>query len=157
MFVVHNPVEPFSGLAMLISPPPLPSFKLLDPKRTEIVQGTRVSRTPNPQKQNLWPDQVKYHLSARGKRRWHEAEACAAYPVGRCPLQSRRPCHPALQRLQTQAESGSPHENRFPVPMEARKTVSKYISFVVMSNNFLGFSEVRGDLFFSPTLIQGHT
>jgi hypothetical protein len=79
MFIVHNPAELFSGLVITISPPPQPLFRLLDPKRTEIVQGTRVTRTLNPPKENPWPDRVKYHLSVRGKRKRQEAKASAAY------------------------------------------------------------------------------
>jgi hypothetical protein len=55
MFVVHNLAELFSGLVIPISPPPLPLFRLLHADRTKIVQGTRVSRTLTPQKENPQP------------------------------------------------------------------------------------------------------
>ena len=48
MFVVLNLAERFSGMVIPLSPPLLPFFKLLDAKRTEIVQGTPVSRTLDP-------------------------------------------------------------------------------------------------------------
>jgi hypothetical protein len=67
MLVVLNLAELFYCLVMPISPPPLILFKLL-------------------QKENLWPDQVHDYLSARGKRRWHEAKASAAYRVEKCQL-----------------------------------------------------------------------
>jgi len=67
MFVVHNLAELSAGLVMPVSPPFLPLFSHLNADRTEIVQGTRVPRTLKPQKENPWPDRVKYHPSARGK------------------------------------------------------------------------------------------
>ena len=78
MFVVHNLAELSAGLVMPVSPPFLPLFSHLNADRTEIVQGTRVSRTLKPQKKPL-TGSGEISPVRQGKRRCHEANASAAH------------------------------------------------------------------------------